>query len=262
MISISVRPVAVFVVLAAVTLGGCKRQPAVAEAPGVAQTTPAAQAAGAAPAQPGAVQSVTGTVTETMNAANYTYVRIKADSGELWAASAPFKVAVGDRVVVPLEMPMENFHSQTLNRDFPLIYFASYITHEGEPLPPSMAVGHSPQSGAPGAAPGPVEGVAPAKGGTTVADVWTNRAALAGKTVTVRGKVVKFTEAVLGKNWLHIQDGTGTESNGSNDLTITTLAPAKLGDVLALKGKVTVKKDFGAGYAYEVMIEDATVAAE
>ena len=157
---------------------------------------------------------------------------------------------------------MENFHSPTLNRDFPLIYFVSRIAHEGEPALPAMALGHSPQGGsAPGAEVAPVtEMVAPVKGGTTVANVWANRAALAGKTVTVRGKVVKFNSGILGKNWVHVQDGTGTKSDGSNDLTITTLAPAKVGEVIALTGTVAVNKDLGAGYAYEVIIEDPHIA--
>lgn len=251
-----IRPVAVCFVLSLSVLSGCSRQPATA--------APAAlQKAAAAPSQPGA-QSVTGTVVETLDAPNYIYLRVKADSGEVWAATTPFKVAVGDRVVVPLEMPMENFHSQTLNRDFPLIYFAPRIAHEGEPEPPALAVGHSPQGGgAPGAEVSPVaEMVAPVKGGTTVAKVWADRATLAGKTVTVRGKVVKFNGGILGKNWVHVQDGTGAKSNGSDDLTITTMAPAKVGEVIALTGTVAVKKDFGAGYAYEVMVEDATVAAQ
>jgi hypothetical protein len=44
-------------------------------------------------------------VLETMNAANYTYVRVKTDAGDVWAASGEFKVAVGDRVALALEMP-------------------------------------------------------------------------------------------------------------------------------------------------------------
>ncbi len=62
-----------------------------------------------------------------MDAANYTYVRVKTSSGEIWAATGQFKVAVGDKVSVPLEMPMENFRSNTLNRTFPTIYFATRI---------------------------------------------------------------------------------------------------------------------------------------
>ena len=70
---------------------------------------------------------MTGPVLETMNAANYTYVRVKTATGDIWAAANQFKIAVGDQVVVPLNMPMQNSRSGTLKRTFPLIYFASRI---------------------------------------------------------------------------------------------------------------------------------------
>ncbi|HJW33334.1 MAG TPA: hypothetical protein VJ505_08225 [Holophagaceae bacterium] len=73
-----------------------------------------------------------GTVVETFDAANYTYVRVKTASGEIWAAATPFKVSVGTQVAVPTDMPMENFHSSTLNRTFPVIYFTSKVLVKGE----------------------------------------------------------------------------------------------------------------------------------
>ena len=58
-------------------------------------------------------------------------------------------------------------------------------------------------------------------------------------------------------NWLHMQDGT--EFNGEFDLTVTTAATAQIGDVVTLKGTVTLNKDFGAGYFYTIIIENATL---
>jgi hypothetical protein len=86
-----------------------------------------------APAMGAAATGATasGTVVETMDASSYTYVRVKTATGDIWAASAQFKVKVGDKVTVPLNMPMQNFHSGTLNRTFPLVYFASRIELEG-----------------------------------------------------------------------------------------------------------------------------------
>ena len=80
-------------------------------------------------------QTAEGTVLETMDAGKYTYVRVKTATSEIWAASSPFKVAVGDQVVVPLDSPMAQFHSPSLNRDFELIYFAAAIRHAGEAAP-------------------------------------------------------------------------------------------------------------------------------
>ena len=211
---------------------------------------------------------VTGPVLETMNASNYTYVRVKTDAGDVWAAGGVFPVAVGDRVTLALEMPMENFHSETLKRDFPLIYFTTRIGREGEVTAASgmmsghgMGGGDAQAGGAPaGAAAAQVtEPIAPAPGGTTVASVWANRKGLAGKTVTVRGKVVRFNGGILGRNWIHIQDGTGTAADGTNDLLITTDAGAKVGDVITATGTVAVDKDFTAGYAYAVLVESAKI---
>jgi hypothetical protein len=207
---------------------------------------------------------VTGTVLETMDASNYTYVRVKTDKGEVWAASGTFKVAVGDRITVALEMPMENFHSQSLNRDFPVIYFTTRVGPEGQ-VPAAMPAMMSAHSQAGGAAPGSsvaaqvTEPVQPAPGGTTVANVWANRKSLAGKTVTVRGRVVKFNGGIMGRNWIHIQDGTGAAADGTNDLLVTSDAAAKAGDVITVTGTVAIDKDFTAGYAYAVMIEGAKI---
>lgn len=112
-------------------LGGCGRE-------SVPKTEAAAPVQAAVPAPMGSM--ATGQVVETMDAANYTYVRIKTDAGEVWAAATQFKVAVGEKVTIPLDMPMENFNSPTLKRTFPKIYFTSRVFKEGEM--PGMPAGH------------------------------------------------------------------------------------------------------------------------
>lgn len=97
-------------------------------------------------------------------------------------------------------------------------------------------------------------------GGKTVQEVYQEKAKLNGKRVTLRGKVVKYNGDILGKNWLHLRDGTGTEL--TNDLTVTTQAKAKVGDTVLVDGVVSIDRDFGAGYKYKVMIEDAKVKVE
>ncbi len=211
----------------------------------------------------GGVQTVSGVVVETMNAATYTYVRVKTSTGDIWAASLQFPVAVGDNVVVPLETPMQNFKSSSLNREFSLIYFSSKITREGEPAPSSaqlMAAHGAAASAAPAETDtSVVEPIAPPDGGKTIAAVWAGRTALAGKPVTVRGKVVKYNGGILGTNWLHIQDGSGSAKDGTHDLTITTDVSARLGEIVTCTGTVSIDRDFGSGYAYKVMLEKASI---
>jgi len=260
-----IRATALCALLSLAVMSGCSKQAepqAATKPPAGGEPAPAAAHA-AAGASGQDAPMVTGPVLETMNASNYTYVRVKTDAGDVWAASGEFKVAVGDRVTLALEMPMQNFHSETLKRDFPLIYFTTRIGREGEvpPAMPAMMSAHGQMGGGPAtaAAGQATEPVQPAPGGTTVARIWADRKALAGKTVTVRGKVVKFNGGILGRNWIHVQDGTGNAADGTNDLLVTSDAAAKIGDVITVTGTVAVDKDFTAGYAYAVLIEGAKI---
>ncbi len=121
----------------------------------------------------------------------------------------------------------------------------------------AMAVGHG--RAQPPTPPGAVAPSPPAKGGMSVADIWKSRATLAGRKVTVRGKVVKYNGGILGVNWIHLQDGSGTAEDGTNDITVTSEAEAKIGDLITVTGVVTLDKDLGAGYRYPVIIEHATI---
>ncbi|TRZ99150.1 MAG: hypothetical protein D4R80_03720 [Deltaproteobacteria bacterium] len=93
----------------------------------------------------------------------------------------------------------------------------------------------------------------------TVSEAYENAAKLDKKTVVVRGKVVKVSKAILGKNWVHLQDGSGDPGKGTNDLVFTTKDDPKVGSVVTAKGTLYKDKDFGAGYKYKVVVEKATV---
>jgi len=246
----------IVVLLAVTSIAACSPGP-------VATTT--APVAAAVPATAAAVPgTITGTVAETMNSGGYTYARVQAAPKDVWIASTEIPVKTGDRITASIDMPMENFNSKTLNRSFPLIYFVTGVTREGDPLAarpamaaPALAGGHDTAPAT--AAPQVVEPVAPAPGGITIADLWAKRKALAGTVVVVRGKVVKVNNAIMGSNWFHLQDGTGTAKDGTNDLTVTTSASVKVGDIVTVSGALATDKDFGAGYAYDAIVEKATV---
>lgn len=259
-------PAVVLAVAAQLACGGGAGK--VQEPPAATQAeTPTPAAAGSAQ---GEVETITGQVAESMNSGGYTYVRLQsAGKSDTWIAAPEIAVKVGDRLTAPIEMPMENFHSKTLNRDFPVIYFVSQVAREGETLSPAPA-----QSGAPApmgshqassSAPVPVEPVAPAPGGLSIADVWAKRTSLAGKPVVVRGKVVKANNGIMDRNWLHLQDGSGSAADRTNDLTVTTAATAaevKVGDIVTVSGVLAAGKDFGAGYAYDAILETAKVTGK
>lgn len=244
------------VTLVSLGLAGCKKAepmnaPAplpTTEAPAAAPTAPAA----AAPAQASGVTG--GKVLETMRSGGYTYARLAANGAEVWVAGPETTLAVGDQVSVTGGTLMRDFTSNTLERTFPEIYFVATLS-TGSP-------GAAPAVNPHGAAPPAVAAakVEPAPGGTRVADVFANKASLSGKPVTVRGKVVKFNAGIMGRNWIHLQDGSG--GAGTNDLTVTTDATAAVGDVVTVSGVVATDRDFGAGYTYAVLVEGATVEAK
>ncbi len=203
-------------------------------------------------------------VVETMSTAGYTYVNVKQGEATYWAAGPEFECQPGDKVVVSDGMPMPNYHSKSLDRDFDVVYFASSILPAGQAGKASaaaaqMPAGH-PTVGGKADVPTDFSDVTPADGGDTIAALFGKRESLQDKDVLVRGKVVKVNNGIMGRNWFHIQDGTG--AGDANDLTVTTDATVKVGDVVLVKGTAAVDKDFGAGYKYGLIVEKAEVTVE
>jgi len=109
----------------------------------------------------------------------------------------------------------------------------------------------------PGAEAGTAEASAEA---LKVEDLYSQKSDLGGKTVTIKGKVVKFTAGIMGKNWIHLQDGSGAP--GTNDITVTTDGFAEVDNSVTVTGVLSTDKDFGYGYKYSVIIEDAKVSID
>ena len=222
----------------------------------------------AAPIQaaPDAAGAISGKVVETMNAASYTYVLIDTGAKKSWVAAPQFAVKVGDTAAIADAMPMKNYQSKTLNRTFDVVYFTGNISVNGAPAAPSTTAPIAAPSTAalsPGQRTMPAKtapdltGIKRAENGQTVAEVITGKTKFAGRPIAIRARVVKYNAQILGKNWLHIQDGSGAP--GTNDLTVTTTATAKVGDLVLVTGKLGIDRDFGSGYKYPLIIEDATV---
>ena len=218
--------------------------------------------------------TVRGRILERIDATPYSYVKIASPMGETWAAVPATSGKVGDEIVVTGQMTMENFESKTLKRTFEKLVFGTVGAADGArdtaatgAPSPSLPPGHPPVAEArhpmavAAPASGAVEKIARAGGadGHTVAEVWAARLSLKDKPVAVRGKVVKYNPEVMGKNWVHVRDGSGSEAANDNDLTATTSDGVAIGDVVTVTGRVHLDRDFGAGYTYAVIIEDARV---
>jgi len=215
---------------------------------------PFVSASAPATALPPAPSVVSGEVLEVRDVEVYTYLRLKTKDGETWAAVSRAPVKTGAKVTLENVMVMKDFESRSLKRTFPTILFGSLAGAAGNGMAPARA--------APAPAPDTPDAKVPKASGPnarTVAEIVTKSAELKDKPVLVRGKVVKYNAAIMGKNWIHLRDGSGSAANGSNDLLVTTASQAKTGDVVTVKGVVRTDKDFGSGYAYKVLVEDATL---
>jgi hypothetical protein len=155
-------------------------------------------------------------------------------------------------------MTMENFESKELKKTFPTILFGNLAGAGATAADPHSGMGMGMGKAATSAT--PVK-VAKASGANayTVAEVVKQAEKLKDKSVRVQGKVIKYNAGIMDKNWIHLQDGSGSATDGSQDILVTTTANAKVGDVLTVSGMVRTNKDFGAGYNYKVLIEEATL---
>ncbi len=205
-------------------------------------------------------------VVEVVQGNNYTYIRAKEDLNEKWIAVSKQDVQPGTVYFYEEGLPMANFHSKEIDRTFDMIYFVSAISTS--PLVKNEGtngnMGSMGNAGVPESHMGKVNNekntsvnLEKKADEVTVAQVYADRNNYSGKEVEIRGVVVKVNKEVMGKNWIHIQDGT--ENNGNFDLTVTTTGLAEVNDQITVKGKIILNKDFGYGYKYDVIMEDATV---
>ena len=88
----------------------------------------------------------------------------------------------------------------------------------------------------------------------TIGKLLADRKAYEGKLIKVKGQVTKYNGGIMGKNWIHIQDGT--DYKDGFDLTITTGVTAAVGEIVTFEGKIALDKDFGYGYSYNVLMEE------
>lgn len=242
-------------------LAGCGKQGA---SSGDAKTTADASGQTAVPptgSADAASTALSGTVVETMDAGRYTYILVRTADKDVWVAGPLTAIAVGEEVHLPPGMEMKNFTSPALERTFETVYFVqSFSSADAGAADPHAGIGTGSDNSRTAAGRTAVGAVEKAPGGFTVAEIYARKSELNGKTVTVRGVVVKFSPAIMGKNWIHLQDGTG--SDDSSDLTVTTDAKASVGEQILVEGTLAVDKDFGSGYRYVVIVEDARLLSD
>ncbi|MGB2864611.1 MAG: hypothetical protein WBC05_14895 [Sedimentisphaerales bacterium] len=196
-------------------------------------------------------------VQEVVQATSYTYLNVKEADSKFWIAITKREIEVGAKISYAGGLEMNNFESKDLQRTFETVYFVDRIVSGGSPASQqSMSMPHQMK---PELEKKEVS-IEPAEGGITIGELFTNRDSYADKTVLIKGQVTKVNRAIMDKNWVHLQDGTG--DSGSFDLTVTTQEQVNVGDIVTFEGKITLNKDFGAGYSYEVIMEQAKLQTQ
>lgn len=204
----------------------------------------------------GKSSSLYAKVLEVHDAGNYTYVKLDNNGKVFWAAITARPLEIGMTYTYVEGKVMKDFESKELGRIFDSVMF---IDDFGEGISENQQniTNSDPHDHVKAKAQKDIQ-IEPAKDGKTIADIFNKKAQINGSKVIVRGQVVKINQNIMKRNWIHIQDGT--ESGGNYDLTITSVIPPdfEVGDVLTFEGILTIDKDFGAGYKYDVILEDAT----
>lgn len=203
------------------------------------------------------MQGVSGKVLETMNSGGYTYALTDKNGVKTWVALPATEIAVGQEIACRPGVVMDNFNSPSLNRSFESIIFSPGFVTAG------TAVAAPAATPAPAAAAAPAEAakVDKAEGATahTIGEIFEKKDSLANTPVAVKARVVKVSRGIMGKNWLHLQDGTGSKDAKTNDLVVTTDSVPEVGTVVTITGNLSRNRDFGAGYRYDVIVEGAEV---
>jgi hypothetical protein len=204
-----------------------------------------------------------GKVLQTINSGGYTYVELRKKTGEkVWLAITAAEIAVGSQQTFNPGMVMHNFESKTLKRTFDQIIFSELVA----------AAKSKDKKDVSGASPGSRGTVSPdvkvkvkkatGKNAYTVAELYKNRAKLNKKKIVVKGKVVKVSSGIMNKNWIHLRDGSGSHASGDFNLVVTSKSIPAEGEVILVNGTLYKDKDFGGGYKYEVIVEEAEFKIE
>jgi len=193
-------------------------------------------------------------VKEVIQGANYSFLLVTENSKDYWMAVDKTDPKVEDVIYYENALLMNNFKSKELNRVFEKILFVQNISDS-----PQISKAVTSDSLDLKKRKGDVLieeiNVEPAAGGITIGELHKNRTNYANKKVLIRGQVVKVNKNIMDRNWVHLKDGTSNE--GKSDLTFTMLTEVNVGDIVTLEGIVAIDKEYGAGYVYPLIVENA-----
>ncbi|MBE0495063.1 MAG: hypothetical protein IBX45_01500 [Campylobacterales bacterium] len=185
-------------------------------------------------------------VKQVLHAGSYTYYGIQSGERNYWVVTPRSALPVGAWMRFKEEIAMPSYESKALGQTFEDVIFTSdfqYRTLEDEAkhlafITEKVATSPFAQEGT-----------------LSVQEAQEKRNTLAGKTIQLRAKVVKVSQNIMGRNWVHLQDGTGMGDEVGRIVATSSETPS-VGAIVVAKGKVSVDKDFGSGYVYAIILEE------
>jgi len=230
-------------------LMACNSKPKVIEADSSAPATE----------QPMVDESVTKlhkvVVEEILNTTKYSYLNVSENGETFWIAIPKKEIEKGGTYYYRGGLKKTNFESVEYNRVFETLYLVSDVSKDAGMMGMSGANPHANLSNTTPADKNMK--IEPPQGGITISELLANRKKYEGQTVKIKGKCIKLNSMIMNRNWIHLQDGSSKDNK--IDLTVTTTENILLGEVVTVEGKIALNKDFGAGYKYEIIMEDAQV---
>ncbi len=186
-------------------------------------------------------------VKEVLNTPKYSYLRVDENNEEYWIAILKTEVKIGSEYAFEGGLLKRNFYSQEYDRIFEKVYLVSGISDiSGNKVQTSSIEKPSEMNM-------DVSNIELAEGSIKIDDIIKQKDKYADKTVKVTGKCIKVNPNIMNRNWVHLSDGSG------ENIVITTNEEVVLGTVVNLEGTISINRDFGAGYKYDIIMEGAVL---
>ncbi len=186
------------------------------------------------------------TIKEVLPTSRYVYALVEEKGDEYWVATNKMALEIGGTYYFKNGLLKRNFQSKEHDRTFDKLYLVSAL----------ISNDHGIQSGA---IPNQAEVVSPsfkpAPGSIKISEVIANPSKYAGKTIQVSGECTKVNPNIMKRHWIHLKDG----SQDDYDFVVTSQTQIPVGHAVTFTGTINVAKDFGSGYYYEILMEDAVV---
>ncbi len=199
-------------------------------------------------------------INEVLPAEKYVYLNVTEGAKQFWIATGKKEVNIGETYFYKGGLLKTNFESKEYNRVFETVYLVTNLvaqkhgdntgkinisdyTEAKEKTPVKVAIETH------------TDKVVQHQGSIKIAELVKDPKKYEGKTIQLSGICTKINAGIMNRNWIHIKDG----SKDDFDLVITSQEFVPEGSSFTIKALVTLNKDFGAGYRYDLILENGLI---